>query len=696
VYGGFVDQCRKFDYWTENNPVSCRPYLSETAVYYMADTPFLDVESGLMAPIAETINSAFTDPKCVANLMSMICNSWFRECKEVESNVWLPSLMCHDTCVQIHDIWVDCVEDVKSDPVLLTAFEAQMFGLANVAHAIGKNFLFKGPTTKGYQPVFPASSDDLNPFRLFGCDVTGGNISDIAEADYATAFLLGRYPRNIPASEWTLAVDFPEGMDAVALYPDAIVNYTVPAGEKYEVPCFNSNQDYEVEVINCIAPYVSPLRAENAYKGCVKPCPSPAYSEVEYTTMWTVATSIALVGLILNIFMAATWALGGKKHFREQPFGMKACVFGGLLYGAVDTLPTLVLKFSLACESATEEGTGTSSICAINRLSMFILLSMQLSITNIVYNLYAKLVNGQFHVSTQRKNAVNWGCMAFPLFLSVVAYAVETEDVGVENGLLNVARTAFSCNMRFRNMASEWALLWVHFVWAGFASIIFSVLSYQEIHNLQKRVNDTMSEDEKCERTKAGNVDINSSKRRLLRIAIMCALCLLLNLVCTLLTSAKLDAWATDSDIWLQCSLFETKYSKNVVAYQLTDQQSICSPAEVTFSLSKLGCKGECAFHKCEDETQDVACFGKTNDAFLCATTESPRDSNDYTYCDCPCEHLIQVHRPSVLTLTLQYVAQSLVTSIVGINICFRSTKKASRCAFYHDLVYVCGFETWL
>ena len=45
---------------------------------------------------------------------------------------------------------------------------------------------------------------------------------------------------------------------------------------------------------------------------------------------------------------------------------------------------------------------------------------------------------------------------------------------------------------------------------------------------------------------------------------------------------------------------------------------------------------------------------------------------NHFTYCDCDCEDMIDVQRPSVSVLTLQYMAQSLVTYIVGLNMGFR------------------------
>jgi hypothetical protein len=152
--------------------------------------------------------------------------------------------------------------------------------------------------------------------------------------------------------------------------------------------------DYEVADIECVEPYVVALLVENEWKGCVKPCPSPAYTDDEYSTMWMVASSISMVGLMLNTFMALTWVVGGEKHFQEQPFGVRVCVFGGLLFGMIDTLPTIILKYDLACEDTTEEFTGTGALCALNRMSIYILLSMQLALAVVVFNLYLNLTGG--------------------------------------------------------------------------------------------------------------------------------------------------------------------------------------------------------------------------------------------------------------------------------------------------------------
>ncbi len=123
-----------------------------------------------------------------------------------------------------------------------------------------------------------------------------------------------------------------------------------------------------------------------------QPCPVAAYSDEEYGRMWAGSNAVGLIGLVLNAYMGMTWShrvsypllllsfhtlhvssfsylrlnyfclvrlrrwLGGKKVFLAVPHQIKACVFSGLLYAIVGTLPSLIMKYNLPCsECNTEE-----------------------------------------------------------------------------------------------------------------------------------------------------------------------------------------------------------------------------------------------------------------------------------------------------------------------------------------------------
>jgi hypothetical protein len=89
--------------------------------------------------------------------------------------------------------------------------------------------------------------------------------------------------------------------------------------------------------------------------GCIQACPVQAYTDGEYTTMWGISNGIGLIGFSFNLFMACTWLIAGKKHFDKVPYQLKFCVFAGLLFSLVATLPSLALKYISKHEHLLQE-----------------------------------------------------------------------------------------------------------------------------------------------------------------------------------------------------------------------------------------------------------------------------------------------------------------------------------------------------
>ena len=143
-------------------------------------------------------------------------------------------------------------------------------------------------------------------------------------------------------------------MDTTWLYPDAKSIYTLSDGSTQDVECFVPGAAREASGVECPAPFVSPIASDHL-ESCIQPCPVEVYTDEEYTMLWGLSNGIQLVGFALSLFMVSTWGLAGWKHFNAQPYQLKACVFGGILYGLVGTLPSLVLKYDLACGCETEE-----------------------------------------------------------------------------------------------------------------------------------------------------------------------------------------------------------------------------------------------------------------------------------------------------------------------------------------------------
>ena len=148
-------------------------------------------------------------------------------------------------------------------------------------------------------------------------------------------------------------VFFPEHMKPQSLYPLASSVYTFEDGTTAAVPCFVPGKAQRTKA-SCPYPFVTPI-ADDHFKSCVQPCPVGAYTDSDYTWMWGIGNSIGIVGFSMNLFMACTWFIEGGKYFQKQPYQLKFCVFSGVIYGMVGTLPSLILKYDLACDCPTEE-----------------------------------------------------------------------------------------------------------------------------------------------------------------------------------------------------------------------------------------------------------------------------------------------------------------------------------------------------
>ena len=88
---------------------------------------------------------------------------------------------------------------------------------------------------------------------------------------------------------------------------------------------------------------------------------------------------------------------------------------------------------------------GSSTMCAVNRISVYILLSILINLCALMYQIASALLKATAHKS---KGALNFLCVAIPVLLAVLGFALEDDGDDVENAQLNIARHAFSCEMR--------------------------------------------------------------------------------------------------------------------------------------------------------------------------------------------------------------------------------------------------------
>jgi hypothetical protein len=498
------------------------------------------------------------------------------------------------------------------------------------------------------------------------CDASGGVLEDIPDGEQFLAFFLGQHPVVNPESPFN--VEFPEGMSTEAMFPEESSEYTSPAtGLSHTVPCYVPGTVAEDAVIDC-DPFVPSIDGEI----CLQPCPVSAYSDGDYATMWLLASVVGMCGFGLNSFMTLTWAVGravGRRHFSNIRFQLKGCVLGGVMYGLVETLPVLLLKYDLPCGCASVECTGKSTLCAINRSSVYILLFIMISLASLTCDLYHTMKHTKGH--QKRQSTLNILTIVIPLLLVSAGYAFDTDDKHGGNAVLNTSRHAFNCSMRFSTWHAEWGLLWLHFMWSGACVVFFSLKSWWEIRKTSMAFDARSKSMMKTKRT------IDGQKRRLFQIALQTCVCLLLNVVVTAVISAALEDWNEASDTWLYCMNYDTMYTKQWDAYTFTQGQAVCrSSAVIATEPARQECASDCRFEVYEPSSDmDLAAWESGDKHLFCDFDASYVDPFGFydgkMACDCPCDLMVDVSQPSMLTTALSYLAQSLVTTIVGLNMAF-------------------------
>ncbi len=106
-------------------------------------------------------------------------------------------------------------------------------------------------------------------------------------------------------------------------------------------------------------------------------------------------------------------------------------------------------------------------------------------------------------------------------------------------------------------MKIEWLLLHCHLLWSGGGGIVaLSALSWLKIGAIQKSLGldattnigaDTRKENWPAEEAFVSGCVTHGR------------VCLLMSLAITIVTAEKLGDWRRSSDVWLQCTLYETK-----------------------------------------------------------------------------------------------------------------------------------------
>jgi hypothetical protein len=182
---------------------------------------------------------------------------------------------------------------------------------------------------------------------------------------------------------------------------------------------------------------------------------------------------------------------------------------------------------------------------------------------------------------------------------------------------------------RFMDMKTEWLALWLHFLWSGVFAMTCCGVAWWKVGLA----------------TQAAKRNSSSSmtmRRRLLNIAGMISACLILNVIATVSTSAKLNEWSRTADVSLACEIKETWNSRSWGVYGFDDKTivEVCG-AEDAISVGHMTCVDSCTWYP------EISV-----EALTCSTEEHTLeevladDSQRFKPCMCPCGSMIVIQKP--------------------------------------------------
>jgi hypothetical protein len=204
-------------------------------------------------------------------------------------------------------------------------------------------------------------------------------------------------------------------------------------------------------------------------------------------------------------------------------------------------------------------------------------------------------------------------------------------SISALNTIVGAALMALLQN-RFPDMKTEWLALWLHFLWSGVLTMTCCGVAWWKVGLATKGAKKNSSQTRNEPMT---------MRRRLLNIAGMVSVCLILNVIATVSTSAKLNEWSRTADISLACEIKETWNSRSWDVYGFDDNTivEVCS-AEDAISMGPP-CIDSCTWYP-EISVEALAC---SEEGWTLEETLA-NDSPLFTACECPCRSMIEIQQP--------------------------------------------------
>ena len=199
--------------------------------------------------------------------------------------------------------WDECVADIRKDPDAETLFNQNMRAVVE-AYSAGVHQFFTG------EQLPRGANGAVSPFAPLDCEASAGE--PVPAEDAFISAIFGRRPQELFWKNGLIGWLFPRLMSSDKVFPEESSSYIGADGKSYEVPCTVPAEAQAFEKVQCPAPFVDSILPETA--ACVYSCPVHQFSVQQYNTMWAVFVAIGLGSFLLNVFMALTWKLAGRRR----------------------------------------------------------------------------------------------------------------------------------------------------------------------------------------------------------------------------------------------------------------------------------------------------------------------------------------------------------------------------------------------
>jgi hypothetical protein len=419
--------CQQYG-WTRHGGV-CSPFVSaDTLIFVPAGETIDSLEGYIKALLFE---AALVSSACFKAHGDLMCNMRLKRCRRSASDgPALPERLCRQ----------DCVENANARDELchLPVFNSKWNSDEQVAEGFTTAFMCDGTVSTSMEPLVCSN---------------------------------GTCPLNFPQYEWIRAADF-LAFDTVGkpMFPDAgcvglhervtLVEEGGAEDGNLTRTTYAFSIPRALDVIQCPYPFkkntkasVEGLRTNEGVHSrfCVVSCPTTIYSDTENRVLWAAYVIPGSIATFMNF--PASFSLDNKVDVMTR-----FMIIMGMLYGIFGTLPSLFLFDEVPCICDTEDCFHIGPFCKLSSTTTFILQSILLSLWAKMYHLALKLKHLR-SATFQHSVTEIVSIVVVASGLCIAGFILDDDAYDSDQYNLHLARSAFSCKMRFESFKLECCIM---------------------------------------------------------------------------------------------------------------------------------------------------------------------------------------------------------------------------------------------